>query len=89
MQVAEFDVNIVAPLTINAELENASFEDHVIGGSEIDCSNAFTMTDFNGYLVAENDIVNPESDKQKYAAELWDYYEVESVEWETDKAKIA
>ena len=37
---------------------------------------------------AENDIVNPESDKQKYAAELWDYYEVESVEWETDKAKI-
>lgn len=88
MQVAEFDVNIVAPLTINAELENASFEDHVIGGSEIDCSNAFTMTDFNGYLVAENDIVNPESDKQKYAAELWDYYEVESVEWETDKAKI-
>ena len=87
MQVAEFNANIIAPLTINAELENASFRDHVIGGSEIDCSNAFTMTDFNGYIVAESDIVDAE-EKEKYAAALWKYYEVESVVWDTDNAKI-
>ena len=87
MLVAEFNAIIIAPLTINAELESASSRYHVIGGSEIDCSNAFTMTDFNGYIVAESDIVDAE-EKEKYAAALWKYYVVESVVWDIDNVLI-
>ncbi|WP_297447678.1 hypothetical protein [uncultured Alistipes sp.] len=85
--VAAFNVHFVAPLKINAELQDGEFFDHVISGSHIDCSKAFTMTDFNNYIVAET-TTNTTEEKAKYAAELWDYYQVDSVKWDTEAAKI-
>lgn len=85
--VATFNVHFVAPLKINAELQDGEFFDHVISGSRIDCSKAFTMTDFNNYIVAET-TTNTTDEKAKYAAELWDYYQVDSVKWDTKAAKI-
>lgn len=85
--VATFNVHFVAPLKINAELQDGEFFDHVISGSHIDCSKAFTMTDFNNYIVAET-TTNTTEEKAKYAAELWDYYQVDSVKWDTEAAKI-
>lgn len=87
VEVGAFNVKFVAPLKINAELTDAEFYDHVISGSKIDCSKAFTMTDFNNYIVAEV-TTNTTDEKQMYAAELWKYYEVEGIEWETQTAKI-
>ena len=43
-----FNILFVEPLKINTELENAYFVDQLISGSTIDCSKAFTMTDFKG-----------------------------------------
>ena len=85
--VATFNVHFVTPLKINAELQDGEFFDHVISGSRIDCSKAFTMTDFNNYIVAET-TTNTTDEKAKYAAELWDYYQVDSVKWDTKAAKI-
>ena len=85
--VATFNVHFVTPLKINAELQDGEFFDHVISGSRIDCSKAFTMTDFNNYIVAET-TTNTTDEKAKYAAELWDYYQVDSVKWDTQAAKI-
>ena len=85
--VATFNVHFVTPLKINAELQDGEFFDHVISGSRIDCSKAFTMTDFNNYIVAET-TTNTTDEKAKYAAELWDYYQVDSVKWDTPAAKI-
>ena len=45
-KVASFNVYFVEPLNINSELKDAYFVDQVISGSTIDCSKAFTMTDF-------------------------------------------
>lgn len=87
VEVGAFNVKFVAPLKINAELTDAEFYDHVISGSKIDCSKAFTMTDFNNYIVAEV-TTNTSDEKHKYAAELWKYYEVQGIEWETKTAKI-
>ena len=85
--VKTFNVHFVTPLNINAELQNAEFFDHVVSGSRIDCSKAFTMTDFNNYIVAET-TTNTTDEKAKYAAELWDYYQVDSVKWNTETARI-
>ena len=52
-QVTEFDVHFVEPLKINNTLENAYFVDQIVSGSPIDCSKAFTMTDFKDYIVAK------------------------------------
>ncbi len=85
--VKTFNVHFVTPLSINAELQNAEFFDHVVSGSRIDCSKAFTMTDFNNYIVAET-TTNTTDEKAMYAAELWDYYQVDSVKWNTETARI-
>ncbi len=82
-----FDVHFIAPLKINTTLKDAEFHANIIGGSEVDCSKAFSMTDFNDYIVAETVIATP-TDKEKYATELWKYYEVEGVKWDVAKAKI-
>ena len=78
-KVATFNVYFVAPLKINSELKDAYFVDQVISGSTIDCSKAFTMTDFKDYIVAK--VTTGTTEKEKYAAELYNYYVVKDPVW--------
>lgn len=79
-KVATFNVYFVAPLKINSELKDANFVDQVISGSTIDCSKAFTMTDFKDYIVAKV-TTNTTDEKTKYAEELYKYYVVKDPVW--------
>ena len=80
-KVATFNVYFVAPLKINSELkDDAYFVDQVISGSTIDCSKAFTMTDFKDYIVAKV-TTNMTDEKEKYAADLYKYYVVKDPVW--------
>lgn len=85
-QVTEFDVHFVEPLKINNTLENACFVDQIVSGSPIDCSKAFTMTDFKDYIVAK--VTTGTAEKEKYAAELYEYYDVTDVKWDLAAAKV-
>lgn len=78
-KVATFNVYFVAPLKINSELKDAYFVDQVISGSTIDCSKAFTMTDFKDYIVAK--VTTGTTEKEKYADELYKYYVVKDPVW--------
>lgn len=78
-KVATFNVYFVAPLKINSELKDAYFVDQVISGSTIDCSKAFTMTDFKDYIVAK--VTTGTTEKEKYAADLYKYYVVKDPVW--------
>ena len=85
-QVTEFDVHFVEPLKINNTLENAYFVDQIVSGSPIDCSKAFTMTDLKDYIVAK--VTTGTTEKEKYAAELYEYYGVTEVKWDLAAAKV-
>ena len=85
-QVTEFDVHFVEPLKINNTLENAYFVDQIVSGSPIDCSKAFTMTDFKDYIVAK--VTTGTTEKEKYAEELYEYYGVTEVKWDLAAAKV-
>lgn len=78
-KVTTFNVYFVAPLKINSELKGANFVDQVISGSTIDCSKAFTMTDFKDYIVAK--VTTGTTEKEKYAEELYEYYVVKDPVW--------
>lgn len=78
-KVTTFNVYFVAPLKINSELKDAYFVDQVISGSTIDCSKAFTMTDFKDYIVAK--VTTGTTEKEKYAADLYKYYVVKDPVW--------
>lgn len=84
-KVTSFNVYFVEPLNINSELKDAYFVDQVISGSTIDCSKAFTMTDFKDYIVAKTK--TGDSEKEKYAAELYIYYGVQAPVWDLANAK--
>ena len=86
-QVTKFNVHFVEPLKINRQLKDAYFVDQVVSGSIIDCSKAFTMTDFKDYIVAKV-TTNTTDEKQKYAARLYDYYGVTNVHWELENAVV-
>lgn len=78
-KVTTFNVYFVEPLNINSELKDAYFVDQVISGSTIDCSKAFTMTDFKDYIVAK--VTTGTTEKEKYAADLYNYYVVKDPVW--------
>lgn len=84
-KVTTFNVYFVKPLNINSELKDAYFVDQVISGSTIDCSKAFTMTDFKDYIVAK--VTTGTTEKEKYAAELYNYYVVKDPVWNLADAK--
>lgn len=84
-KVTSFNVYFVEPLNINSELKDAYFVDQVISGSTIDCSKAFTMTDFKNYIVAKK--ASGTSELEKYADELYKYYDVKDPVWELANAK--
>lgn len=86
-KVSTFELNFVEPLKVNTTLVEGNFVDKVVSGSVVDCSKAFGLTDFVGYLVAEK-TTNTTDEKKKYAADLWKYYGVTATQWDLDKAVI-
>lgn len=86
-KISTFELNFVEPLKVNTTLVEGNFVDKVIGGSKVDCSKAFGLTDFVDYLVAE---VTPDepTEKQQYADKLWKYYGVTATDWDLQNAVI-
>lgn len=82
--VAKYDITLVAPLRIDSKLKG-HFEEGLVSGSTIDCSNAFTLTDFRGYEVAKAaPAANEKNEFKKYTDKLYKYYEVSDPEWDLD-----
>ena len=81
----KYDIYLIEPLRINSSLGGV-FEDLIINGTAISCADAFTLTDFAGYDVAENDIANP-SNRQRYRSALWKYYELTKPDWKLNDVK--
>lgn len=86
-EIKKYNAVFVTPLAINVSIDDAAFYDGVISGSKISIAEAFKFTDFRGYTVAKTTPLLPK-DKEKYAAELYKYYEVQSPTWDTANAKI-
>ena len=82
--IKDYDFCLVEPLAINAQLGGA-FEEGYVSGTCLKCDDAFTMTDFRGYEVANKDAGTTEW--TKYRKDLYIYYEVETPVWELDKVK--
>jgi hypothetical protein len=81
--VKDYDICLVAPLRIDANLGGA-FEEGYVSGTAVECDAAFTMTDFRGYTVS---LTNGSTEWTKYARALWFYYEVESPVWDLQNVK--
>ena len=79
--VKKYNVCLIAPLRVNAALDG-KFEDGHVSGTTIDCSNAFTMTDFRGYKVANTPDDSNLPEQEKYTKSLYDYYEVQAPVWD-------
>ena len=82
--VKTYDVCLIAPLRVNSTLEGA-FEDGHVSGTAIDCSNAFKMTDFRGYTVADEN--NGKTEQTKYQKELYKYYECHAATWDFNNVR--
>lgn len=87
--VKGYDLCLVAPLRINFYEGKGALEDgYVDGCPPIAFNDIFSMTDFRGYLVAENPsqaiidkYAKDYSEEQAgYADELYSYYEVEGID---------
>lgn len=85
-EIKKYNAVFVAPLAINAAIEDAAFYDGVIDGSKVAIAGAFKFTDFRGYTVAK--VATGTTDKEKYAGVLYKYYEVQDPTWDTANAKI-
>ena len=86
-KVSSFDLHFVEPLKINTTLVDDHFVDQVIEGSKVDCSDTFSITDFFDYLVAEEIPANA-GEKEKYATDLWKYYDVTNIYWDLANAVV-
>ena len=85
--VKTFHIRFIAPFYVNTKAAG-KFTDMVVSGSEVEVNKLLTMTDFNGYSVAntpDNTAANAK-EKEKYTKSLWDYYVVEDPKWNLDDA---
>ncbi len=82
--VKDYDLCLIDALRINIK-SNGALEDGVIGGCKpVSLADVYTMSDFRGYLVAQQgaDIprvtagYNYNNEQKKYYSELFDYYQV-------------
>lgn len=82
----DFNVKIKEPFKINSDLNEVFYESRV-NGSRIDVANALTMTDWNGYVVAQAaDGTLGTAEKYKWTNTLYSYYGIKKVEWDTKDA---
>lgn len=83
----DFSVKIKEPFSIDSDLNDVFYESRV-NGSRIAVANALTMTDWNGYVVANAaDGSLGTAEKYKYTRSLYAYYGITSVIWDTRNAK--
>lgn len=83
--VKKYDVCLIAPIRVDA-VSKGGFEEGLVSGSTVDAGKLVSITDFRGYAVAKTAIGNP-TEFEKYAVQLWNYYDVKSIEFHLDKAK--
>lgn len=83
--VKKYDVCLIAPIRVDA-VSKGGFEEGIVNGSTVDAGKLVSITDFRGYAVAKTAIGNP-TEFEKYAVQLWKYYDVKSIEFHLDKAK--
>lgn len=83
--VKKYDVCLIAPIRVDA-VSKGGFEEGIVNGSVVDAGKLVSITDFRGYAVAKTAIGNP-TEFEKYAVQLWNYYDVKSIEFHLDKAK--
>lgn len=82
----DFSVKIKEPFKIDSDLNEVFYESRV-NGSRISVANALTMTDWNGYVVAQAaDGTLGTAEKYKWTNTLYSYYGIEKVEWDTKEA---
>jgi len=93
--VKQYNVCLIAPLKIDAALDGY-FEEGLSSGSVVDCSSAFTLTDFRGYKVVADGtgIASPAdtntytapatgaTEYNKYHQPLYNYYGVQAPVWD-------
>ena len=83
----DFSVKIKEPFSIDSDLNDVFYESRV-NGSRISVANALTMTDWNGYVVANAaDGTLGTAEKYKYTRSLYAYYGISDVKWDTQNAK--
>lgn len=87
LPVSDYGIKFVKPLTLNEAQLSESFYDGVASGSRIDWTRAFSLRDCFGYLVAKVTTDNV-TEKNKYAAELYNYYEVEEPQWDLENIRF-
>ena len=84
--VQEFEVHFIQPLEVENTFKGM-FKDAVIDGDFLEVGKNLNFTDWNKYMVAATDInTDPNSDKDDYAHELYDYYVVKNVTFLTEEA---
>ena len=84
--VQEFEVHFIQPLEVENTFKGM-FKDAVIDGDFLEVGKNLNFTDWNKYMVAATDInTDPNSDKDDYAHELYDYYAVKNVTFLTEEA---
>ena len=83
-----YDICLVAPLDINADLKGY-FEEGIASGSFVNCADAFTMVDFRGYEVAQAAPTDAQKkvEFQKYRDRLYNYYECTEPVFDLTKIK--
>lgn len=91
--VKPYTLRIIAPLRINSKLDG-HFEDGHADGTRINWRNAFTMTDFRGYVVANTEKLSSDAiaalkakgytqaKQWSIPQNLYQYYEVSEPEWD-------
>lgn len=86
--VQKFEVFFIEPLTIDGGLGD-NFKDAVINGDFLEIGKNFTFTDWNKYSVASAPFTAKKGEtlpeKKQYAHQLYDYYCVKNVVFDTDK----
>lgn len=83
--VKKYDVCLIAPIRVDA-VSKGGFEEGLVSGSTVDAGKLVSITDFRGYAVAQTAIGNP-TEFEKYAVQLWKYYDVKSIFFDLSKAK--
>jgi len=86
--VHDYNIKFVKPLTLDDAEMNDHFTDGVVSGSRIDWTKAFTLRDCFGYLVAKTTPAGATAESEKYAAELYEYYEVNEPVFDTANLKF-
>ena len=95
--IKSFKAYLVEPIRIETTIAGV-FEDNYISGTQIDGDGGLRVTDFKGYLVAMNPFDSleiealakkyPNAEPYSYPVELWNYYGLDSLRFDTDSTKV-